>query len=201
MDPAHALLTISGRAAQPAAGEQCQFRQRPSVPAEHEAGAEEDLALIRKHRFPRRLLPRLSDLRGETGAEGDATGSEGGDGSGGEDGADTGDGDGDGAGTGGGCEVVPVTADQVVMIGDSYLAVANRCNGTGTNYNYIIDSKVYKWNGAIFAEEQSVAPLIVLDCEAFEIAGEPYLVVANYGEFQIERGLAYNTDSKVYKWN
>jgi hypothetical protein len=57
---------------------------------------------------------------------GDADGTSGGEGAEGESGdGDAGDGDTTGAGTGGGCEIVPVAADQVVMIGDSYLAVTS----------------------------------------------------------------------------
>jgi lysophospholipase L1-like esterase len=61
----------------------------------------------------------LTDSGGETEAadSGETGGGEG-------DGTETGDGDGDTT-TGGGCEIVPVRGDQVVMLGDSYLAVTS----------------------------------------------------------------------------
>ena len=50
-------------------------------------------------------------------------------------------------------------------------------------------SKVYKWDGLRFAEFRSIPTIGAADWEAFAIAGEQYLAVANEP-----------TDSTVYKW-
>jgi len=71
-------------------------------------------------------------------------------------------------------------------------AVANNYNDSTRN----IDSKIYKWDGTVFAEIQSIPTNGAYDWESFQINGETYLAVANH-----RNDSTRNIDSKIYKSN
>jgi hypothetical protein len=75
---------------------------------------------------------------------------------------------------------------------DTYLAVANRYNGS----TYNINSKIYRWNGTSFTETQSIPTNGAADWEFFTIGSDTYLAVANS-----YNGSTWSIDSKVYRWN
>ncbi|MCK5319860.1 hypothetical protein KAJ61_00540 [Candidatus Parcubacteria bacterium] len=57
------------------------------------------------------------------------------------------------------------------------------------------DSRIYKWNGALFEEFQSILTNGALDWESFSINDETYLAVAN------SHDEIFNTESRIYKWD
>ncbi|MBL4693125.1 MAG: hypothetical protein JKY92_07325, partial [Magnetovibrio sp.] len=63
--------------------------------------------------------------------------------------------------------------------GETYLAAANNYSGTSYNTN----SFIYKWNAGTgqFDQLQTIATKAAQDWESFQIAGETYLAVANFG--------------------
>ncbi|MCD4705861.1 hypothetical protein K8R61_02145, partial [bacterium] len=62
---------------------------------------------------------------------------------------------------------------------ETYLAVAIRCSFNGSSCSGDTNSKIYKWDGASFAEFQAIPTFCARDWESFKIDGETYLVVAN----------------------
>lgn len=77
--------------------------------------------------------------------------------------------------------------------GELYVATTNHNNESG-GYNQ--NSQVLRWDGERFIEFQSFATNGAYDWEYFMIAGEHYLVVANY-----HNGSTTNLASHIYKWN
>ncbi len=59
-----------------------------------------------------------------------------------------------------------------------------------------VDSKVYRWNGTIFVEAQSIPTNGARDWESFVVDGDTYLGVASH-----HNDATYNIDSRIYKWN
>ena len=79
--------------------------------------------------------------------------------------------------------------------GDTYLVVANMMSSE-TTYN--IPSKIYKWNGQLFIEYQSIDTSGAADWEFFTIGADSYLVVAN---MKNGPSTTRNINSVVYKWD
>lgn len=75
---------------------------------------------------------------------------------------------------------------------DSFLAVANWKNDAGS---YLVDSKIYSWDGSRFVEFQSLPTNGASDCEFFTIGSDLYLAVANVGG----GAAGPNTESKIYR--
>jgi hypothetical protein len=73
---------------------------------------------------------------------------------------------------------------------DTFLAVANQYNDS----TYNIDSRIYKWDGSLFVEIQSIPTHGACDWESFTIGTDTFLAVANW-----HNGSTYNIDSKIYK--
>jgi hypothetical protein len=76
---------------------------------------------------------------------------------------------------------------------DHFIAVANYYNGS----SYVLDSKIYKWNGNTFCLYQLIpGTQHAFDFEFFTIEGNNYLIVANY-----YNGTTCILSSPIYKWN
>jgi uncharacterized repeat protein (TIGR01451 family) len=73
-----------------------------------------------------------------------------------------------------------------------YLAVANSFNDSSAN----VDSKIYRWDGAVFVEFESIPTSGAHDWEFFTIGDNYYLAVANY-----VNDSGPNVDSKIYRWD
>ena len=80
--------------------------------------------------------------------------------------------------------------DFVVAMDTPLLIVANMAGTT---------SPVYRWNFADkkFKLHQNIPSSQARDVQTFEIAGEPYLAVANHAK---SSGAQFNINSVVYKW-
>jgi formylglycine-generating enzyme required for sulfatase activity len=83
--------------------------------------------------------------------------------------------------------------ERFVIEGETYLALANYYDDTGS---FNVDSKIYKWNGSLFVEFQTIPTSGALDWESFTLNGDTYLAVANSSN-----GTTNLIDSKVYQWN
>lgn len=83
--------------------------------------------------------------------------------------------------------------ESFTIAGETYLAVANRKNDS---QNKNIDSRIYKWNGEQFVEEQAIATNAAMEWKHFIINGETYLAVANHSS-----NTTINIDSRIYKFN
>ncbi len=83
--------------------------------------------------------------------------------------------------------------ESFTIDGETYLAIANAYAGSG---DYSINSKIFKWNGNQFTEEQSIPTHSAQDWESFSIDGVMYLAVANS-----YNGTTFNLDSVIYRWN
>lgn len=86
--------------------------------------------------------------------------------------------------------------ESFVINGQTYLAVANSTNNSGTDYN--IDSKIYKWNttSSKFEDVQAIPTNGAFFWESFNIDGNTYLALANS-----YNNSSFNVDSKIYKWD
>ncbi|HBN08761.1 MAG TPA: hypothetical protein DD435_08975 [Cyanobacteria bacterium UBA8530] len=79
--------------------------------------------------------------------------------------------------------------------GEHFLAVAN--NG-GSGGNYLVDSKIYRWNGKQFTLFQSIPTKAALRWEFFHIGTDSFLAVANYStDFKT----TFAIDSMIYRWD
>ena len=75
----------------------------------------------------------------------------------------------------------------------SFLAVANRYNGSSNN----IDSQIFKFNGTAFQPFQAMATHGATDWEFFAIGSNNYLVVANTQEDDT----TYNINSQIFQFD
>jgi hypothetical protein len=75
--------------------------------------------------------------------------------------------------------------------GDAYLAVAN---SRWSVSNFSPDSRVYRWNGAGFAEMPSIPTDSAHNWEAFTIGSELYLAVAHF-----RNDSTWMRDSVIYR--
>jgi len=73
------------------------------------------------------------------------------------------------------------------VIGTNHYLVAGNCS---TGSSYIVDSKIYKWNGSQFVELQSITTNAIDSWNFFTIGGNYYLSASN----------TYSV-AKIYKWN
>lgn len=87
--------------------------------------------------------------------------------------------------------------ESFVIDAETFLAVANYSTDFTTTFN--IDSKIYRWDGAKFAEFQSIATSGAHDWKFFTIGDEQFLAVANLHSGPNRTNL--EIDSKIYRWD
>lgn len=81
-----------------------------------------------------------------------------------------------------------VTWKSFCINGAQHLVVANYKDAVGFDN---IESKVYRWDGLLFAEIQSIPTFRAIDVEAFHVDDTPYIAFAVPGQLP----------SNVYRWN
>jgi hypothetical protein len=81
--------------------------------------------------------------------------------------------------------------------GDAFLAVANYSTDFTTNFT--IDSRIYRWDGAAFAEFQAIPTSGAHYWKFFVIGEQKFLAVANLHSGPNRTNL--EIDSKIYRWD
>ena len=79
---------------------------------------------------------------------------------------------------------------KAFTVGDeNYLAVANSYDGS----SYVIDSKIYRWDGSDFVQTQAIEGESGQDWESFTYNGKVYLILSNN-----RNGTTYGVNTYVY---
>ncbi|WP_047551064.1 beta strand repeat-containing protein [Methylotenera sp. G11] len=87
--------------------------------------------------------------------------------------------------------------ESFTINGKQYLAQTSHYNGAGTSdSNFMLNSKIYEWNGSSFQFLQDIATKGAYDFESFTVGAKQYLAVTN-------TRLATNfiQDSAIYEWD
>ena len=79
--------------------------------------------------------------------------------------------------------------------------MANHETSGGNGHTTNINSIIYRWNGIVFTEIQSIATNGARDWESFTIGSDTYLAVANHANGSNSGGYNYNINSTIYRWN